>query len=150
IDFAFSGLVLSLEGPAEETEQAWITNDLEFAFQTYGGEGEFARLGITKQMEADHFGAAESRIVEPVELIWTDLLAFLVGELYGQKYSRPDGKLIDDSLFAIFHDDAGKLERQMAKRLSVVLPDGGKEIAYQAVADLRWCAANRAFNGMTD
>jgi hypothetical protein len=83
IDFAFSGKVLLAIGPAEETEQAWITNDLRLALEANAGEGEIGRFTMAPQMDVSDWGntdllghnlvSGENRTIEEVreDLIWT-------------------------------------------------------------------------------
>jgi hypothetical protein len=173
IEFAFGGGVLSAAGPEEETEDVWVTNDLRLAVELSGGEGEHARFRLATDMDASDWGntdllghnlvTGDSLPVgevrdEPI-WIWQDLTSNLVAGLIwtGTYWARPDRKAIHDPLFQAFH--GSPLERRLAGRLREMLPPAkplpgwghcGEQVANNAVADLRYCAENRAFNGPTD
>jgi hypothetical protein len=173
IDFAFGRGVLSATGPAKDTTDAWVTNDLLLAIELNGGEGEHARFRLAADVDDSDWGntdllghnilTGEDLTVGEVrdELAWTwqDLTENLVAELIwtAAYWERPDRKAIGDPLFQVFHDSP--LERQLAGRLRESLPwveplEGwghcGEQVAHNAVTDLWYCAENRAFNGSTD
>lgn len=173
IAFAFGGGVLSAVGPAEETEDAWITNDLRLAVELNGGEGEHARFLLASDISASDWGNAdllghnlvtgEDLTIGKVrdELLWTwqDLTENLVAELIwtAAYWARQDRDAIHDPLFQAFHSSS--LERQLAERFRDILPHAeqlpgwghcGEQAAHNAVNDLWYCAENRAFNGPTD
>jgi hypothetical protein len=173
IAFAFSAGVLSAVGPAEETEDVCITNDLRLAIELNGGEGDHARFRLAPDLPASDWGNTEllghnlvtgedltlDDMGDDVGWTWQDLTENLVAELIWTTdyWARPDQKAIHDPLFRTFH--GSPLERQLAERLRGILPQAeplpgwqhcGDQIANNAVTDLCYCAENRAFNGLTD
>jgi hypothetical protein len=172
INFAFGGGVLGAVGPAEETEDAWITNDLRLAVELNGGEGEHARFRLAEDVDASDWGNTDlldhnlltgdnltlGEVEDELPWTWEDLTANLVAKLIWttENWARPDRKDIHDPLFRVFH--SSPLDRQLAERFSEILPQAdplpgwrhcGDQIAHNAVTDLWYCAENRAFNGRT-
>jgi hypothetical protein len=173
IDFAFGGGVLAAIGPAGETEEAWITNNLRLAVEANGGEGEHARFRLAPDLGASDWGNTDllghnlltgesltlDDVRDEVDWIWQDLTANLVAEQIwtAEYYARPDQEAIHVPLFQMFH--SSPLERHLAERFREILPPAepllgwghcGEQVAHNAVTDLRYCAENRAFNGLTD
>jgi hypothetical protein len=173
IDFAFGRNVLSAVGPAEETADAWGTNDLRLAVELNSGEGEHARLQLAANVDSSDWGSTDllghniltgedlavSEVRDELAWTWQDLTKNLVAELIwtAAYWERPDRKTIHDPLFQAFH--GSPLERQMAARFRDILPQAeplpgwghcGEQVAHNAVTDLWYCAENRAFNGSTD
>jgi hypothetical protein len=173
IAFAFGGGVLATVGPAEETDDAWITNDLRLAVEANGGEGQHARFQLASDIPASDWGntdllahnlvTGENRTLDEMqaELVWTwpDLTENLVAELIWTAgyWARPDREAIRDPLFRVFHGSS--LERQLAERFREILPGAdplpgwrhcGEQVAHNVVTDLWYCAENRTFNGPTD
>jgi hypothetical protein len=173
IDFAFGDGVLSAVGPAEETEDAWITNDLRLALECNAGEGEHSRFRLAADEAGSDWGntallghnllTGEDRTLEDlrdeVEWTWEDLTSNLVAELIwtGEYWERPDRKAISDPLSRRFH--GSPLQHQLTERLRGLLPETeplpgwghcAEQVAHNAVTDLWYCAENRAFNGPTD
>jgi hypothetical protein len=173
IDFAFGDGVLSAVGPAEESDDAWITNDLRLAVEANGGEGDHSRFRLAADVEASNWGTTAllghnlltgedltlEDVRDEVEWTWEDLTSNLVGELIGRAecWGHPDRKAISKALFRRFL--YSPLERQLAERLRGLLPaveplpgwdHCGQQVAHNAVTDLWYCAENRAFNGPND
>jgi hypothetical protein len=172
IDFAFGGGVLSAVGPAEETAEVWITNDLRLALEVNAGEGELGRFRMAAEVEVSGWGNTDLlahnlatgddlRVVDVRdELAWTwhDLTENLAGSLWANAGGvRPDREPIRRLLFKRFHGSG--LERQLRDRLGASLPEAvalpgwlhaAEQMANNAVSELRWCAENRACRGLTD
>src|SRR5262245_51312087 len=173
IDFAFGGEVLAAVGPAGETDEAWVINDLRLAVEHNGGEGGHARFQLAEDAAASDWGNSEllghnlltgedltlGEVRDEVAWTWQDLCENLVAELIRTAgyYARPDRKAIHKPLFQEFHGSS--LERELVERLRRTLPAAeplpgwghcGEQVANNAVTDLWHCAENRAFNGLTD
>jgi hypothetical protein len=173
IDFAFSGRVLFAFGPAEETESAWITDDLRLALEANAGDSEISRFQIAPQQDITDWGNAnllghnmatgdDLRVADVAEELswgWQDLTENLVAECIKTReyWQRPGRKALHDQLSKRFL--ASSLERDLRRRLIGLLPvaqslpgweNCADHVANNMVAELWYCAENRAFNGLTD
>jgi hypothetical protein len=173
IDFAFSGRVLFAVGPAEDTESAWITNDLRIALEANAGDGEISRFRMTPEQDVSGWGnsgllghnmaTGDKLFIEDVaeELWWHwhDLTENLVAQFIKTSayWNRPDRKTLHRLLFKRFISSS--LEKDLRRRLVAILPtieplagwkNCAEHLANNMTSELWFCAENRAFNGMTD
>ena len=172
IDFAFGKGVLASTGPAGETDEAWITNNLRLALEANAGEGELGRLRMAAEAEVSGWGNTDllahnlatgddlrvADVRDELAWTWHDLTENLAGSIRANAGGpRVDREAIRRLLFRRFHGSG--LERQLRDRLGASLPESvalpgwlhaGEQIANNAVSELRWCAENRACNGLTD
>jgi hypothetical protein len=173
IALAAGGRVLFATGPAEETDSAWITDDLRLAVETNGGNGEFGRVAVAPHEDVSGWGSTQllahnmatgedlriEEVADGLRLDWHDLTENLVAELlYTSEYwRRPDREALSGPLAERFFSSS--LESDLRRRLLEILPAAeplpGWEscadyLANEIVAVLWYCAENRAFNGLTD
>lgn len=95
IDFAFSGRVLFAIGPAEDTEDAWITNDLRIAVLANAGDEAISRFRLAPEVNVSNWGNIEllghnlasgdnltiGEVGDEISWCWHDLMDNLVAEL---------------------------------------------------------------------
>jgi hypothetical protein len=173
IDFAFSGNVLFAVGPAEETEAAWITDDLRLALESNAGDSEISRFRMAQQQDVSGWGNTDllghnmatgddlriEDVAEELSWGWHDLTENLVAELIWTSayWHRPDRKALHGPLFKRFLSSS--LEKDLRRRLVEILPaveplpgweNCAEHLANNMVTELWYCAENRAFNGLTD
>jgi hypothetical protein len=173
IDFAFSGRVLFATGPAEETEEAWITNDLRLAVEANAGEEGISRFRMAPEVDVAGWGNTELlghnlasggdlRVDDAAEdLFWTwhDLTENLVAELIWttEWHRSPVQQRFHNLLFAKFI--RSPLEKELRRHLDDILPPArplegwgkcAEHLANNMVSELWYCAENRAFNGRPD
>src|SRR5438046_1365995 len=118
IDFAFSGRVLFATGPAEDTEDAWITNDLRIAVVANAGDEAISRFRMAPEVDVSGWGNTEllghnlasgddltvSEVEGDLGWGWHDLMENLVAELIWTAgwYLDRDQQRYHDLLYARF------------------------------------------------
>jgi hypothetical protein len=174
IALAHSDRLLSAVGPAEETERAWIINDLRLALEINGGE-EVGLFQMAPDLDVSDWGNTDllgrnllnegqpdltiDEVREDLTWNWQDLTENLVAEFIKTEeyWQRADRDPLHDKLFHEFHGTP--LERQLQERFAALLPaveplpgwqHPADQVAHNAACDLRYCAENRVFNGRTE
>ncbi len=173
IDLVVSGDVLFAIGPSEETDSAWITDNLQLALEANAGDSQISRFRLASQRDGTGWGNADllehnlasgedlqcEDAAEELLWNWHDLTANLVAEeIWTSAYwQRPDREALHRPLFKRFISSS--LEKDLRRRLTGILSaaeplpgweDCAEHLANNMVTDLWYCAENRAFNGLTD
>ena len=136
IDFAFSGGVLFATGPAEEADDAWITNDLRAAVVANAGDEAISRFRMALDVDVSDWGNTEllghnlatgenltvGDVEEDLSLSWHDLMENLVAELIwtSEWHKDRDQQRIHDLLYAKFIRST--FEKDLRRHLESILP----------------------------
>jgi hypothetical protein len=173
IGLANGARLLSAVGSPEETNRAWIINDLKLALDISSGE-EVGLFRMAPDLDVSDWGNTDllgtnlinrgepnltiDEVREELTWTWHDLTENLVAEFIKttEYWQRPDRRPLHD---ALFHEFCGtSLERQLRERFAKLLPPveplpgwqtPADQLANNVVCELMWCAENRAFNGLT-
>jgi hypothetical protein len=174
IDFSRSDRVLSAIGRAEETNLAWIINDLNLALEMSAGD-EPGLFRVSPELDVRNWGNTEllnynltnqghpdltiDDLREDLTWTWHDLTENLVADLIKTReyWQRTDRHQLHDPLFREFQSK--RFQRELRDRLATIFskselhPDWqhpAERLANNIACELMWCAENRAFNGPTD
>src|SRR5947209_3035554 len=173
IDFAFNGRVLFATGPAEETEDDWITNDLRTAVVANAGDEAISQFRMAPGADVSDRGNTEllghnlatgenltvSDVEEDLGWNWHDLMENLVAELIWttEWHQDRDQQRYHDLLYARFIKST--FEKDLRRHLESILPPASplegwqncaEHLANNMVSELWYCAETRAANGLAD